>query len=288
MVESLVEFFSLRGAAARGEGVDPAVRAQGLGHLRLGRQRDAAARDLWLSGHRAEGLRLALEGLAETARGAALVGLPRDEADGLLGDATPALDADVAPAHADRYRRVRRVRARLDAALAPSLDTPRERSARRALRRAAALAPALAAVAAILVAASRPAPPRATASDFHPEPPGFGPEKVIDGDAYTEWLLPTFTTGWIDIAFARPRALAAVRLLNAHNRGANDMATQRYRIEAFAGARPVGTFTGAFPTLDPEPAWYRAPLPAAGVTRVRVTVESFHRAGGGLAEIDFE
>ena len=118
MVESLVEFFSLRGAAARGEGVDPAVRARGLGHLRLGRQRDAASRDLWLSGHRAEGLRLALEGLAETARGAALVGLPRDEADGLIGDPTPALDADVAPAHADRYRRVRRVRARLDAALA--------------------------------------------------------------------------------------------------------------------------------------------------------------------------
>ena len=96
------------------------------------------------------------------------------------------------------------------------------------------------------------------------------------------------STGWIEVTFPRPRALAAVRLLNAHNRWANDMATRQFRIEAFARDRPAGTFTGDFSTFESEPVWLRVPFTAAGVTRVRVTVESVHRAGGGLAEIDFE
>ncbi|MFO0602870.1 MAG: hypothetical protein U0324_06830 [Polyangiales bacterium] len=288
MLASLREFFTLRAAESRATGLTPESRDRALARLRLARQRDDAARDLWLSGHRAEGLRLAREALGDVLAAAEAVGLDDAPARALMAGELPALDAEVAGVHAEAFRATRRACGGLDRALAPVLDAPRDRAVRRALRAGLAGAATLALVAGMVAWKTRPPPPRATASGHHPEPPGFGPEKVLDGDAYTEWLLPPYTTGWLDLTFARPRTLAAVRLLNGHNRASNDMAVRDYRVEAFAGARSVANFQGTFPTLEPEPAWYRVPLAAAGVTRVRVWVDGYHRAGGGLAEVDFE
>jgi len=94
-------------------------------------------------------------------------------------------------------------------------------------------------------------------------------------------------TGWLDVTFPRPRTLSSVRILNAHNRASNDMATSNFRVELYAGARSVGTFAGGFPTLDPQPVWHGIELAARGVTRVRFWIDGFHGAGGGLAEVDF-
>jgi hypothetical protein len=287
MMQPAIEFFTLRRAGEVGRALDPAVRDRAAARLRLGRQRDEAARELWTTRHRAEALRLAREALADTLEAA--TALPHEDADArrLPDGELPADEEDVSDAHAARFAEMRRVRARIDRAIAPALCVRAERAALRAVRIAALMAGTALAAALGYVWFTRPAPWGATASAHHTDPPGFAPARAIDGDAYTEWLLPLGETGWLDVTFPRPRTLSAVRLLNAHNRGNNDMATCNFRIEAFAGTRAVASFAGAFATLDPQPIWHTIQLPATGVTRVRIWVDSYHSAGGGLAEVDF-
>lgn len=287
MKQSLIEFFTLRRAGEVAGSLDPAVRARAASHLRLGRQRDDAARDLWTTRHRAEGLRLAREALAETLEAAAAV--PREDADALrlLDGELPTLEDDVSGAHAARFAAMRRARARVDRAVAPTLCDRGELVALRAVRVAALVAGVAGVMAAGFVWLTRPAPSGVTASAHHPDPPGFTAARALDGDAYTEWLLPLGQTGWLDVTFPRPRTLSSVRILNAHNRGSNDMATSAFRVELYAGPRSVGSFAGAFPTLDPQPIWHSVEVAARGVTRVRFWIDGFHGAGGGLAEVDF-
>ncbi len=77
-------------------------------------------------------------------------------------------------------------------------------------------------------------------------------------------------------------------MLNAHNRTHNDLATRDYRIEAFAGGRLVGAAQGVFSAISPSGTWARHAIAASGVTRVRVWVDTFHGAAGGLGEIVVE
>jgi len=288
VIESLKEFFTLRAAAALAEALPPEAREPTAARLRLARQHDAAARDLWACDHRADALRLARGALAETLEAAASV--PHDGADprGLLEGELPALDEEVAEVHARRFHAMRAARRRLDAALTAALYTRRDLRGLRSMRTSLLAGGLALAGAGLIYWRTRPPTGAATASAFLPDAPGFDPSRAVDGDAYTEWLLPTQQKGWLDLTFPYPRATQAVRVLNAHNRQANDMATRDYRVEAYAGDRVVGRFQGAFPTLEAQPEWYRLPMVAEGVTRVRLWVDGFHRSGGGFAEVRVE
>lgn len=199
----------------------------------------------------------------------------------------PVLDAQVGAAEEARHAALVRAHNVLDRAVAGALGVDRALRVDRLLP-AVAVAAVLAVVAVAVVLYTSRTRRTALASAHLALPPGFPPSKAIDGDPVTEWLLPHGQTGWIEVQFARPRGLRAVRLLNAHNRTFNDLATRDYRIEAFAGDRLLGVVRGSFAAIDPTGPWVRHPLVAEGVTRVRVWVDSFHGATGGLGEIEVE
>jgi hypothetical protein len=111
--------------------------------------------------------------------------------------------------------------------------------------------------------------------------------KAVDGKAGTEWLLPDGQTGWIEIRM-RPRAVARVLLLNAHNPGYNDRATKDFALELYGDGALLATVDARFGSFDPVPGWLAVPVDAGSVDRVRLEVRSFHGVGGGIAEIDLE
>jgi hypothetical protein len=277
------------------------------GFLR-GRQKALAADTLWGHEQCAEALSLRRDALAEAVAAARILaddriewgrtldalGLTREDVadaqatlQAVTAEELPALDTQLGARHDAHYLALRHAHETLDRALATTLITPADGPALRVV-------PAVAVVALVLVGGALGArillreERTATASAQLEVPPGFPPAKALDGDATTEWLLPHATPGWIDVRFGRPRALRAVKVLNAHNRGFNDLATHDYRIEAFAGERAVGSAQGSFAGINPAGPWARHPIEARGVTRVRVWVDTFHGAAGGLGEIDFE
>jgi len=273
-----------------------------------GRQKALAADTLWGHEQCAEALALRRDALAEAVAAAQILaddriewtralaesGLTADDVAAarathreLTGEAFPTLDAQLGPRDEAHYVALTRAQEAVDRALAASLVVPEDSRTLRLVPVAAIVALALAGAALGAWRLFREERTAAASAQLD-VPPGFPPAKAIDGDATTEWLLPHATPGWIDVRFGRPRALRAVRVLNAHNRGFNDLATHDYRVEAFAGDRLVGAARGAFPGINPAGPWARHPIDARGVTRVRVWVDSVHGAAGGLGEVDFE
>jgi hypothetical protein len=275
-------------------------------HLARGRQKALAAETLWGHEQCAEAVALRRGALDEALAAArllagdgapwtdALPALPAAEAAALAeseralaGEALPAFDAQFGPAEDARYAALGRLHATVDRALAvraAPVEPP-------GVGRFAPLAVVLAMLAgggAVLARHALREERAAAASASLEVAPGFPPGKAIDGDPATEWLLPHGQPGWIDVTVRRPRRLRAVKILNAHNRGFNDLASREYRVEAFAGERLVGSARGVFAAINPAGEWARHPIAAEGVTRVRVWVDSFHGATGGLGEIDFE
>jgi len=308
VLNALTEYFLLRRADAVADGIAPDVHRRARARLLLGRQKAAAADTLWRHDHRAEALALLCAALDEAVAAARL--LARDDVDwasslkagGAPGpdidaaaeahraaheEAPPALDADVAPGFEARRAALVGGFEALDRALGPALSSRDERAALRRARVGAVVAVVVAA-GALGARAGLREKREAAASAYLTTEPGFPPANAVDGDAATEWILPLGLPGWIDVRFERPRALRAVRLLNAHNRTHNDLATRAYRVEAFAGERLAGGAQGSFPGIDPAGAWARHPVAAEGVTRVRVWVDTFHGAAGGLGEIEFD
>jgi hypothetical protein len=200
----------------------------------------------------------------------------------------PALNRDTGGAEADAFRALSESLAAVDAALDPSVLTAREITAHR-IARAAWLLAALAALGVASWFALRPGPDAvATASAVYAGDPIFGPDRVLDGDPVTEWLLPDRTPGTLELTLRAPRRVTAVRLVNGHNREFNDRAVRDYEIELYAGQRLVKKLSGSFAQFVPAPAPVSIRADADGVDRVRLVVKSFHREGAALAEIALE
>ncbi len=306
MWNALAEYFLLRRAESAGAALGPDALRRGRAHLLLARQKAFAADTLWNHEQRAEALALLRDALdesvaaAKVAHGAAWAealkstGEPAADVDAaaslhaeLRGEELPRFDAQVAPAFEARREELAYALEALDRALAPTLSSQDDlRSLRQA--RVGFLAVVLVATAAVGLRARLGMRPAAVASAFLSTPPGFPPAKAVDNDPVTEWILPLGAPGWIDVHLDRPRSIRAVRLLNAHNRTHNDLATRDYRVEAFAGGRLVGAAQGMFSGISPAGTWARHPIAASGVTRVRVWVDTFHGAAGGLGEIVVE
>jgi hypothetical protein len=325
-MSGLVEFFTLREAAAAAAREAPERRDARALLLRRARQKRDAAEALWSVSQAAEALRLAVESLAlflDAAREAAARETAAREAEAagdagpVAGDdvsavlralgappkvaarvgalagrvealALPALDADVTSEHLTLYRDLGDALAALDEATAPFGLLPREIRARRAARLGAA---ALFAALAVGVAAfwlTRPERIAATASASYANDPQFGPEKAVDGLPETEWLLPDHATGHLELRLPRPRTVSGVRLLNGHNRQFNDRAVREYTVELYAGARLVGSKAGEFVEFRDAPTWTDVDVRGDAVDRVRVVVRSAHRMGAALAEIELK
>jgi hypothetical protein len=126
--------------------------------------------------------------------------------------------------------------------------------------------------------------PRVDASGtFSPEHPSY---HAFDGVDSSEWLLPETSPGWLDLKFRSPRDVRTVRLVNAHNRYYMDRAAERVRVTAFAGGKALGSAEGRFKGIVEKRSTLDLAIQASGVTRLRVEVLSWHKRGGGLAEIE--
>lgn len=202
-------------------------------------------------------------------------------------EAIPAFDADVQPEHSDLFQAVLTARRRVAETLEPVVMTRTQRSMTRAGRFTyAAIAAAIILAAVWYFALRTPSTAEATASAAYASE--FSPNKVVDGDVESEWLLPDRTAGYVEIALSPPRDLSEVRLRNAHNRHYNDRAARSYKVELFAGEERLTEIEGDWPRLIPRPPWTDHEVEASGVTRIRVTVDTWHGLGGGLAEIQWE
>ena len=215
------------------------------------------------------------------------------EADELVGDRLlrrplPEYDDSLTPEHAETFRDAMRVRQRLHDALVPASLTPRALRVKRALRWVALAAAGILAVVALYWMVRTPHEIAATASAYFANSPEFAPSKSIDGDEHSEWLLPDRTTGWLEVSLSPPRAISKVRIKNGHNRHFNDRATRAYELELFdSDGQVVAAEAGEFERLDPESPWAEHAVGGSDISRIRVTVESFHRTGAAIAEIDW-
>jgi hypothetical protein len=113
----------------------------------------------------------------------------------------------------------------------------------------------------------------------------FSPERAIDGDQKTDWLLPDHQTGWIDVMPKTPRLVRQIQLLNAKNSPGGDRGVKDFHLEIHADGRLVTTLRGAFPSAGPRPQWRTFDVSVERVERVRVVVDSFYGLSAGLAEI---
>lgn len=232
-----------------------------------------AALSLLDAQHPAEGLRLARTALA--AARARVPGETQHAIDDFLARPAGRMDREVTPGELSAARDA------LEGVLERGPETARARAW------VAALGAVVAAVACTVNALRPPPAVSARASGVYADLPGYGATRAIDGDPETSWLLPDDSAGSIAVRFATPRRVERVRLSNARNGVYDDRASHAYVLEAWSGGRVVATERGSFEwAARSEP--HEHVLGLDGVDRVRVHVESWHRRGGGLAEIEVE
>lgn len=208
--------------------------------------------------------------------------------DKLDGVKVPELNRDARGPETDTFRALAEAAAVVDAALEARVLTRRDVTVRR-LSRGAWVLIALAGLGVGAWFALRGGSDvLATATGVYGNDPMFGPERAVDGDTATEWLLPDNAEGVLELRLKRPRRVDRVRLVNGHNREFNDRATAAYELEVYAGARLLKKVSGRFATLVPTPQPVNVPIGVDGADRVRFLVKGHHRSGGALAEIAVE
>lgn len=255
--------------------------------LELSRQVDEEADQLWATGKLALVLRLLLEdaqrlvgalGTSPDVKSAEVSALEELCQQGSqLG--LPALERELTPAHRELLQRLASDRKRC----VEQLRSAESRTKRR--RRAIAAAAAFAALALGAYMMFRNAPTATVSSSYGSD---FPASHLVDGLKTTEWLLPHQQTGWVELTFARPRDVKAVRLQNSVNGHYRDRASKAVKLEAYARTQVVATAKAEFPPIEATKGPIKVDLVARGVTHVRIEIESYYGGGGGLAEVDIE
>jgi hypothetical protein len=116
--------------------------------------------------------------------------------------------------------------------------------------------------------------------------PVFDAKQAVDGDPGGEWLAPEGAGGWLELRFARPIDVKAVRVTNAHNPGYNDRATRDLDVELYRKEQLLTRTHTTFDQIEPTPTARTIPVEGQGVTRVRFVARTFHGRGAGLAEVE--
>lgn len=248
--------------------------------LELSREVDDAVDRLWSAGKLSVVLRLLLEdcqrllGSLRASNGADVSELTELCLEGsTLG--VPQLDRELTPAH-------RELLARLASGRRRSLAQLNDGGARRRRRRLLALVLGTATLAAVAFALFRNVQSARASGTYSSD---FLAAQAIDGLSKTEWLLPHQQTGWLEVAFARPRDVEALVLHNAMNGHYRDRAAKLVKVEAYSGTQLLATAQVEFPAIDADKGPLTVDLAARNVTHVRIAIESFYGSGGGLAEV---
>ncbi|HEX5659055.1 MAG TPA: hypothetical protein VFX59_17795 [Polyangiales bacterium] len=111
---------------------------------------------------------------------------------------------------------------------------------------------------------------------------------AIDGDYGSEWLLPDYTLGYLDVTFERPRDVHRVRLVNGHNAPYNDRAIQSAKILVIENDRVVDRAEVLFEQFTKTIDARVVELAGKRATRVRVAVTGHFGLGASLAELRVE
>lgn len=200
--------------------------------------------------------------------------------------ALPVLDDQVTAADGELFQQLVTARRHVDRVLAPASMTPGQLAWTRVSRIGFATVLGLAVAFGVYFLLRTPAGVQATASgQWSAE---FTPQHVIDGDEATEWILPDRQPGWVDLRITPPQHIETLRLKNSHNRHYNDRATNEYTVEIYSNGQVVRTIEGSWQGINPRPPWTEHAVGVDDVERIRFNVRSWHRNGGGLAEIDWD
>ncbi|MHC1629950.1 MAG: discoidin domain-containing protein, partial [Methanoculleaceae archaeon] len=96
-----------------------------------------------------------------------------------------------------------------------------------------------------------------TASATHN--PSSSPDHVVDGSYFEEeidyWLLPDYTTGWVEVDLEDIYDVSKIRWLNTHNAGYDDRAATDWRIELSIDGTTFTEYTRGSEVFSPTPAW---------------------------------
>lgn len=196
----------------------------------------------------------------------------------------PDLDSDVSPALADLFQRVMDARYAVDSAIGSGAWTSGDMRWARVRRWLGASLAIVAVAGGSYFAFHEPEGTFASASDVWQQSATFSADMAIDGRNDTWWLLPDRASGWVEQRMSPGRHVDEVVLLNAANPPAHDRGTQDYRLEIYSGGSIVQSIDGHFDWADvPTPVTHE--IHRDGVERVRFVVRTYHRTGGGLAEM---
>jgi hypothetical protein len=196
----------------------------------------------------------------------------------------PTYDSEMSSANADLFQNVMDARHIVDAALGATVWTGGEMRWARARRAFGAALALMAVITGAYFALHEPEGTFVSASDVWSQSPTFVADMAVDGRADTAWLLPDRQTGWLEIRNSPGRHVESVQIINTANSPHHDRATQDYRLEIYAHGELARSFDGHFDWSDaPSPVVHEVGLD--DVERVRFVVLSFHRTGGGLAEL---
>ncbi len=197
----------------------------------------------------------------------------------------PKLDQDLSPAMTELFPRVMAARQIVDGAIAPSAWSLAEIRWTRIRRTSSVVLGVVAVCVALYLGLHDPEGTFVSASEVWAQSPSFSADMATDGRPDTAWLLPDRTTGWLEVRTRPARRVESVVLTNTANAPSHDRGTQDYRLEIYAHGELARSIDGHFDWSDtPTPATHEIGM--SGVERVRFVVRSFHRTGGGLAEMD--
>ena len=202
-----------------------------------------------------------------------------------MRDATlPDLDAEVSPALADLFQRVMDARYSVDSAIGSGAWTSGDMRWARLRRWLGASLTIVAVVAGSYFAFHEPEGVFSSASDVWQQSASFSADMALDGRNDTWWLLPDRASGWVEQRMSPGRHVETVVLLNTSNPPAHDRGTQDYVLEIYSGGEMAQSIPGHFDWEDvPTPVTHEIHMD--NVERVRFVVRTYHRTGGGLAEM---
>ena len=296
--DRVLEFFTLREATRRIDAVPEATRGSVFRDARVAFQKREAAETLWPRGSTAEALELASSAIDFAS--AALAAYPEpypawlERAKTLAADAKkrvaevplPVLEAETQPAHEELFRALVDALIAIESSAATSLAAPSDLRRIRTLRIAGAGAGAVVAIALLVIWLRTPPFSHALASGQYSA--DFGPEKAIDGDPNTQWVLPDRAgQGWLDLTLGKPRAVRTIRVLTA-DPPTTTAPRRTSRIDALLDGVIVKTVDATFPDVLPagkDATWADVKLDAPKSDHIRFTVKSNYKLSAGIAEV---
>jgi hypothetical protein len=296
--DRVLEFFTLREATRQVAAVPEETRSSVFREMRVAFQKREAAETLWPRGSTAEALQLARAAIETVTK--ALASFPEplapwvERARTLAADATkqladarlPTLETDTQPSNEALFRALIDALIAIEDSAGVSLAAP---SDLRRIRNARVMTTSFLAVLGLALmwfALHKPAFSKAAASGQLAD---YAPEKAIDGDPNTAWLLPDHVgQGWLDLTLGKARSVGILHIL-ASNPPWNDRDVKDAHIDALLDGVIVKSTDFTFPEPPGKDAsWTDVPLDAPKSDHIRITVKSNYKVSAGIAEVEIK